>query len=76
MRRTLPSTILAFAVGTLFIITAVTVSAQDKPTGLRDARAANRGELIGSAVLLVIGIALIVLAPAKGSVEPLSAPVT
>ena len=35
-----------------------------------------RGELIGSAVLLVIGIALIVLAPAKESVDRLSAPVT
>ena len=34
-----------------------------------------RGELIGSAVLVVIGIALIVLAPAKQSVERLSAPV-
>lgn len=34
-----------------------------------------RGELIGSAVLFVIGIALIVLAPAKESVERLSAPV-
>jgi hypothetical protein len=35
-----------------------------------------RGELIGSAVLVVIGIALIVLAPAKEFVERLSAPVT
>src|SRR5580693_2092120 len=35
-----------------------------------------RGELIGSAVLVVIGIALIVLAPAKESVERLSVPVT
>jgi hypothetical protein len=35
-----------------------------------------RGELIGSAVLVVIGIALIVLAPAKKSVERLSAQVT
>jgi len=35
-----------------------------------------RGELIGSAVLVVIAIALIVLAPAKVSVERLSAPVT
>jgi len=34
-----------------------------------------RGELIGSAVLLVIGIALIVLAPAKEPVARLSAPV-
>lgn len=33
------------------------------------------GELIGSAVLVVIGIALIVLAPAKESVERRSAPV-
>ena len=32
-----------------------------------------RGELIGSAVLVVIGIALIVLAPAKQSVEQPSA---
>jgi hypothetical protein len=35
-----------------------------------------RGELIGSAVLVVIGLALIVLAPAKESAERLSAPVT
>ena len=35
-----------------------------------------RGVLIGWAVLVVIGIALIVLAPAKKSVERLSAPVT
>ena len=35
-----------------------------------------RGELIGSAVLVVIAIALIVLAPAKESVERLSALVT
>jgi hypothetical protein len=35
-----------------------------------------RGELIGSAVLVVVGIALMVLAPAKESVEPLSAPGT
>ena len=35
-----------------------------------------RGDLIGSAVLVVIGIALIVLAPAKKSVERLSAQVT
>jgi hypothetical protein len=35
-----------------------------------------RGELIGSAVLVVIAIALIVLAPAKESVERLSVPVT
>ena len=35
-----------------------------------------RGELIGSAVLVVIGIALIVLAPAKESVERLPVPVT
>ena len=35
-----------------------------------------RGELVGSAVLVVIGVALIVLAPAKKSVERLSAPVT
>jgi hypothetical protein len=35
-----------------------------------------RGELIGSAVLLVIGIALIVLAPAKESVARRSAPVS
>jgi hypothetical protein len=34
-----------------------------------------RGELIGSAVLVVIGIALIVLAPAKESVERLAAPI-
>jgi hypothetical protein len=35
-----------------------------------------RGELIGSAVLVVIGLALLVLAPAKESAERLSAPVT
>ena len=35
----------------------------------------TRGELIGSAVLVVIGIALMVLAPAKQSAGPLSAPV-
>jgi hypothetical protein len=40
------------------------------------ARLIARGELIGSAVLVVIGIALIVLAPAKESVERLSVPVT
>ncbi len=34
-----------------------------------------RGELIGSAVLVAIGIALIVLAPAKQSAEQPSAPV-
>ena len=34
-----------------------------------------RGELIGSAVLVAIGIALMVWAPAKQSAEPLSAPV-
>jgi hypothetical protein len=33
------------------------------------------GELIGSAVLVVMGIALIVLAPAKESAERLAAPV-
>src|SRR5271169_1384289 len=40
MRRAPTSTILAFTVGTLFMVAAVMVSAQDKPTGLRDARAA------------------------------------
>ena len=40
------------------------------------ARLVARGELIGSAVLVVIGVALIVLAPAKESVERLSVPVT
>jgi hypothetical protein len=40
------------------------------------ARLIARGELIASAVLVVIGIALIVLAPARKSVERLSAPVT
>jgi len=40
------------------------------------ARLIARGELIGSAVLVVIGIALIVLAPAKESVERLSVPLT
>jgi hypothetical protein len=38
------------------------------------ARLIARGELIGSAVLVVIGIALIVLAPAKESADRLSAP--
>jgi hypothetical protein len=33
-----------------------------------------RGELIGSAVLVVIAVALIVLAPAKPSGEQVSAP--
>jgi hypothetical protein len=40
MRRTPTLTILAFTIGTLFMVAAVIVSAQDKPTGLRDARAA------------------------------------
>ena len=40
------------------------------------ARLVARGELIGSALLVAIGISLIVLAPAKESVERLSAPVT
>jgi hypothetical protein len=40
------------------------------------ARLIAHGELIGSAVLVAIGIALIVLAPAKQSVERLSASVT
>jgi len=40
MRHTSTSTILAFTVGTLFMVAGVMVSAQDKPTGLRDARAA------------------------------------
>jgi hypothetical protein len=40
MRRTPTSTIFAFMVGTLFMVAAVMVSAQDKPTGLREARAA------------------------------------
>src|SRR5664279_190714 len=40
MRRTPTSTILAFTVGTLLGGAAVTVSAQDKLTGLRDARTA------------------------------------
>ena len=40
------------------------------------ARLIARGELIGSAVLVAIGIALIVLAPAKQPVERVSAPVT
>src|SRR5205085_1844307 len=35
-----------------------------------------RGELLGVAALVVIGLALIVLAPAKQPVEQLSAPVT
>jgi hypothetical protein len=38
------------------------------------AKLIGRGELIGSAVLVVIGIALIVLAPAKKSVERAGAP--
>jgi len=40
------------------------------------ARVIAREELIGSAVLVIIGIALILLAPAKESVERLSAPAT
>jgi hypothetical protein len=40
MRYTLTSTILTFTVGTLFLGVGVMVSALDKPTGLRDARAA------------------------------------
>ena len=40
MRRTPTSTILAFTLGTLFVFAGVMVFAQDKPTGLRDARAA------------------------------------
>jgi hypothetical protein len=40
------------------------------------ARLVARGELIGSAVLVVVGIALIVLAPAKASLERLPASVT
>jgi hypothetical protein len=40
------------------------------------ARLIARGELIGSAVLFVVGIALVALAPTKASVERLSAPVT
>src|SRR5271165_7499773 len=39
------------------------------------ARLVARGELIGSAVLVVIGVALKVLAPAKESLERPSAPV-
>jgi hypothetical protein len=39
------------------------------------AKLVARGELMGSAVLVVIGIALMVLAPAKAPVERLSAPV-
>ena len=40
MRRTHTSTILVFTVGTLLVVAGVVVSAQEKPTGLRDARAA------------------------------------
>jgi hypothetical protein len=40
MRRTPTSTILASTVVTVFMVAAVMVSAQDKPTSLRDARAA------------------------------------
>jgi hypothetical protein len=39
------------------------------------ARLIARGELIGSAVLVVIGVALIALAPGKKTVEPVSAAV-
>lgn len=39
------------------------------------ARLIARGELIGSGVLVAIGMALLVLAPAKESVDRLSAPV-
>jgi hypothetical protein len=38
--------------------------------------ASERGHLLGVAVLVVIGVPLIVLAPAKQPVERLSAPVT
>jgi hypothetical protein len=34
-----------------------------------------RGELVGVAVLVVIGVAVIVLAPAKQAVERVSAPI-
>jgi hypothetical protein len=37
------------------------------------ARLIARGELIGSAVLIVIGVALIALAPGKETVEQVSA---
>jgi len=40
MRRTPTSAILAFTAGTLFVVAAGTVGAQDKPTCIRDARAA------------------------------------
>ena len=40
MRQTLTSTFLASTVATVFMVTAVMASAQDKPTSLRDARAA------------------------------------
>jgi hypothetical protein len=40
------------------------------------ARLVARGELVGSAVLVAICIALVLLAPAKEPVERLSAPVT
>jgi hypothetical protein len=39
------------------------------------ARLIARGELIGSAVLIVIGVALIALAPSKKTVEQVSAAV-
>lgn len=40
MRRTSSSTILTFMAATLFMVAAEIIFAQDKPTGLRDARAA------------------------------------
>jgi len=49
MTRTATSTILAFMVVTLFVAAGVMVSAQDKPTGLKDARAAVEANMTNAA---------------------------
>ena len=49
MTRTATSTILAFMVVTLFVAAGVMVSAQDKPTSLKDARAAVEANMTTAA---------------------------
>jgi hypothetical protein len=49
MRRTSSSTILAFMASTLFMVAAEIIFAQDKPTDLRDARAAVEANMITAA---------------------------
>ena len=49
MTRTATSTILAFMVVTLFVAAGVMVSAQDQPTGLKDARAAVEANMTNAA---------------------------